>query len=322
MRALVQTGPERLELGRLPTPTPGSGEVLIRTGAVGICATDLEMLAGWDRTGYPAVPGHEWSGMVASVGAGVDPALVGMRCVGDNILEAGVEIGFERPGGYAHRFATRADHLHGIGDVPYAVATLVEPLAVCLRGLARMALADRSAALVVGDGPIGLLMVAALRRAGVGRLALLGGRAARLEVGRALGAAFTLDRHAIEDPTAAIRDCFGAAGVPNLVEASGAVAGMELALRLAAPGARLLVLGAYGEAHAGFPWNDLLHRELTLIGSNTGTGAWAEATAWLSEESVSFEPLITHRYPIERYAEALRTVRDRDSGAIKVVLEW
>jgi len=97
---------------------------------------------------------------------------------------------------------------------------------------------------------------------------------------------------------------------------------MELALRLAAPGARLLVLGAYGEAHAGFPWNDLLHRELTLIGSNTGTGAWAEATAWLSEESASFEPLITHRYPIERYAEALRTVRDRDSGAIKVVLEW
>ncbi len=322
MRALVQIGPNVLAMRELPMPEPLAGEVRIRTGAVGICATDLEMLAGWERTGYPAIPGHEWAGIVDAVGLGVDPSWVGRRCVGDNILSPGVEVGFERPGGYAQYFCTRADHLYEIGDTPFAVATLVEPLAVCLRGLRRMALVDRSAALVVGDGPIGLLIVAALRRAGVGRLALLGGREARLALGRSLGATESIDRHALADLATAIRERMGEGGVPNVVEASGSVAGLELALDVVAAGGRVLVLGGYSDGRAGFRWNDLLHREWTLIGSNTGSGAWGEAAAWLCGESTIFEPLITHRYPFARYAEALATVRDRSSGAAKVVLSW
>lgn len=322
MRALVQTGPNVLAMRELPMPEPLAGEVRIRTGAVGICATDLEMLAGWERTGYPAIPGHEWAGIVDAVGPGVAPAWVGRRCVGDNILAPGIEVGFERPGGYAECFCTRADHLYEIGEVPYHVATLVEPLSVCLRGLRRMALDDHRAALVVGDGPIGLLMVAALRRAGVGRLALLGGREARLALGRSLGATDAFDRHALADPAAAIRQRLGEAGVANLVEASGSVAGLELALDVVAVGGRVLVLGGYSDGRAGFCWNDLLHREWTLIGSNTGTGAWGEAATWIRQETATLSPLVTHRYPMARYAEALATVRDRASGAVKVVLEW
>ena len=322
MRALVTTRPNRLELRELPTPQPGSGEVLIRTGAVGICATDLQMLAGWDRTGYPAIPGHEWAGTVEAVGPDVDPRLVGLRCVGDNILAPGIEVGFERPGGYAQFFVTEAARLHGVEDVPWHLAVLAEPLAVCLRGVHRLGLQDRSSAVVLGDGPIGLLMVAALRRAGVHRIALVGGRAQRLEVADALGACVALDYHATPDVAEALRRQANLRSVPNVVEASGTAYGIDLVFRLAVNEGRVLILGDYGEARADFPWNEILHRELSLIGSNAGTGAWEEAAAWIRAGDPLLAKLVTHRFPAERFQDALATLRDRASGAIKVVLEW
>src|SRR2546427_671055 len=71
MKAIVNTGPNQLELLDYPLPAPAPGQVRIRTAACGICATELEVIKGWDRTGFPTVPGHEWAGVVDSVGAGV-----------------------------------------------------------------------------------------------------------------------------------------------------------------------------------------------------------------------------------------------------------
>jgi len=96
MRAIVNTGPGRLVLQEWPTPQPGAGQVRIQTGACAICATDLKMIGGWERTSFPAIPGHEWAGMVDAVGTGVDPGLVGRRCVAENVLADGGEVGFER----------------------------------------------------------------------------------------------------------------------------------------------------------------------------------------------------------------------------------
>ena len=100
MKAIVNTGPGALELRELPDAAAGPGQVRIRTAACGICATDLEMIAGWERTGFPAIPGHEWSGMVDAVGAGRRRRLVGRPCVAENVLADGGEVGFEHPGGY------------------------------------------------------------------------------------------------------------------------------------------------------------------------------------------------------------------------------
>ena len=68
MKAIVNTAPGQLEFQELPLPEPGAGQVRIRTGACAICATDLVMIAGWDRTGFPAIPGHEWAGTVDAAG--------------------------------------------------------------------------------------------------------------------------------------------------------------------------------------------------------------------------------------------------------------
>jgi threonine dehydrogenase-like Zn-dependent dehydrogenase len=84
----------------------------------------------------------------------------------------------------------------------------------------------------------------------------------------------------------------------------------------------VLILGDYEEARADFPWNEILHRELALIGSNAGTGAWDQAAGWIRGGDSLLAKLVTHRFRAESFQDALATVRDRASGAIKVVLEW
>ena len=322
MKAIVNTAPGRLEWKDLAAPEPGPGQVRIRTAVCGICATDLEMIAGWERTAFPAIPGHEWSGIVDCVGEGVDEGLVGKCCVAENVLSTGEEVGFERPGGYCELFVTEGRNVHVLpSGLSADVAALVEPLAVAVRGVWRLGPVDQSRALVFGDGPIGLLCVLLLHRQGIGEIGLIGGRELRLRTGRKFGAASVLNYHDTEDDLdeAAARLLGG--DVPNVVEASGSAQAMEAALEVAGPQGKILVIGEYGAARAGFAWNDLL-RELELIGSNASAGAWPEAVRLASEEQEALEKLITHRLPARDFARGMELMSDRNEEVIKVVLGW
>ena len=323
MKAIVNTGPGRLEWQDVAMPEPRPGEVRVRTAFCGVCATDIEMIDGWERTGFPAIPGHEWSGSVHSVGEGVDKGLVGKNCVAENVLSDGSEVGFEHPGGYGEFFITEARNVRVLpAALRLDIAALVEPLAVAVRGVRRLRIEDRSRALVFGDGPVGLLCVLLLRREGVDKIGLVGGRDHRLRVGMEFGAAATLNYHqAGADMDKTISQLFGP-GLPNIVEASGSSKALEAALRAAGREARILVLGEYGADRASFAWNDLLLRELELIGSNASAGAWPEAVHLACEEQDRLEELITHRLPIEDFPRAIELTRGRREGVIKVVLRW
>jgi 2-desacetyl-2-hydroxyethyl bacteriochlorophyllide A dehydrogenase len=317
MKAIANVGPGILKLLDLPLPEPGAGQVRIRTAACGICATDLAMITGWERTPFPAIPGHEWAGSVDALGAGVDGAWVGRRVVADNLWAAGGEVGFEHPGGYDQYFVTEAANLQRLSPgTPCALAALAEPLAVAVHALGRLGQDAPGPVLICGDGPIGLLLLALLRRAGRDDLVLAGGRAGRLALAARWGAAQTIDYHARD----LRRQRTG--GFGSIVEASGSPAALEAALDIVRPGGRILVLGDYGQARASFTWNLLLHGEIQLTGSNASAGAWPEAVALLAGGGLPLEELITHRLPAERFAEAFALVRFRDSGAIKVLLQW
>ena len=335
MRAIVNTGPGELTWQDLPTPQPRPGEVRIRTGACAICATDLHMIAGWNRTGYPSIPGHEWAGTVDAVGAGVDPGLVGKRCVAENVLSDGGEVGFEHPGGYGEYLVTEARGIQVLpADYPLWVAALIEPLAVTVRAARRLRLLGQGAAsepgqrlveggaLVLGDGPIGLLMVSLLRHAGVGQVVLSGGRAARLALGRKWGASETLSYHEMgEDLVSGIRRAWEQP-FACVVEASGSAAAMRASLELVAPCGRILMIGDYGNARADFLWSRILLRQIELIGSNASAGAWGEAVRLAVTGQVLLADLATHRYPAERFGEAMALVRSRRQDVAKVILEW
>jgi len=322
MRAIVNSGPNRLELKDLPLPEPKAGQVRIRTAACGICATDLHMISGWDRITYPAIPGHEWAGIVDDIGDGVDTGWLGRCCVGENVLSDGGEVGFEHPGGYAECFVTEAEKLRFLPDgFSLTEATLIEPLAVCLRAMQRLRLDDRSAAIIFGDGPIGLLMAALLYKNKVEYVVLVGGRDTRLKLAREIGADETINYHQsgdrlVDDALATIPS-----GFPNVVEASGAQSALQDCLNVAGKKGKVLVIGEYGQARFNFPANQLLLNELELIGSNASEEAWDEAVSLAMEGDVPLRKLITHEIPAWEYGKAMEIARNwRD--AIKVVLKW
>ncbi len=322
MKAIVNTAAGRVEWQDWPMPEPGPGQVRIRTAACGVCVTDLAMIAGWQRTGFPAIPGHEWSGMVDCVGPGADRALLGKPCVAENVLSDGKEVGFEHPGGYGQYFLTEANNVYPLPvDFPPAVAALIEPLAVCVHASRRLRLEDCRSALILGDGTIGLLMLFVLKAMKVQQVAFLGGRAARLSLARDVAACTVLNYHeAGPDLSKAVMALPGAP-FPAVVEASGSPAAMQAAMEVAPHGGKILVLGDYGASRAGFPWNQLLHRELELIGSNASAGAWPEAVRLAVTGAVPLARLVSRRLPAAAFAEALEMTRS-SRDVVKVVMQW
>ncbi len=323
MHALVNTGPGEIRWQELLLPEPGAGQVRIRTGFCGICATDLQMINGWSRTAFPAIPGHEWAGTVDKAGPGVDQRMVGNRCVGENVLADGGEVGFEHPGGYAEYFITEAERLYMLPDsTALAQAALIEPLAVCVRGLTRLGVEGAEAALVFGDGPIGLIVVMLLETGGVSGIILVGGRQQRLKLARESGATETYNYHECGDELAKrIRTANGGGGYPIVIECSGSGRALKAGMQCAAHDGRILVLGDYGTSRAEFTWNELLLKEISIIGSNASAGAWPKAVEIAGAVGITLDRIITHRLPAERGMEGIEIARN-DPGAIKVILEW
>ena len=292
--------------------------VRVRTAFCGICATDLEMIAGWERTGFPSVPGHEWSGMIDAAGPGVDDRLIGTHCVAENVLAGGGEVGFEAPGGYGEYLLVDANNLYFLPpDFPLQLAALVEPLAVCVRAVERLRIENRRNALVFGDGAIGLLMALLLKRESVEQITLVGRRPFRMELARQLGVGRVVN---YQDPSIVTE--LQKTGYANIVEASGSPQALNTAFTIAPHGAHLLVMGDYGAALAGFTWNDLLHGEIELIGSNASSGMWKKAVDLALSGDLPLGRLATHRFSLDRFTEAFALAHDPNSPAVRVLLDW
>lgn len=290
------------------------------------------MIAGWDRTGFPAIPGHEWAGTVDAVGAGVEgDMLVGLKCVADNVWSTGGEVGFEHSGGYAQYFVTEAENLRILPDeYDLSHAALIEPLAVCVHGLARLREGGvmlsrqtlRRSVLILGDGPIGLLSVALFAAKGHTNIVLMGGRDNRLALAGQLGAGATVNYHTLGGQLIEGIQALGQRDYGVVIEASGSGAALEAAVALAGRQARVLVIGDYGQSRANFHISMLQHREMELLGSNASAGAWDDAVAMATCGKVPLERLITHRLPASDFAKGIALMSSRSPDAIKVVLEW
>ena len=321
-RAIVNTGPDKVEMQTRPTPAPASGQVRIRVAACGICATDLVMISGWNRTGFGKVPGHEWAGVVDCLGPGGDQQLVGRHCVAENVLDDGGEVGFEHDGGYGHYLLTEADKVHPLpDDFPLDVAALIEPLAVSLRGEGRLQADCTRPVLILGDGPIGILTLMLLRHRGAEQVVLVGGRESRLALATDLGAWQTVNYHDLgNDLVGGITQATGCR-FASIVEATGSAAAADATTQLAERCGRVLIIGDYEDAHAGFLWNRVLIDELELIGSNASAGAWPEAVCLAVERQLPLDRLITCRLPVDQFEQALELARN-DRQQTKVVMEW
>jgi L-iditol 2-dehydrogenase len=329
-RALVITAPGSIGLQHVAELVPGPGEIVARPVHVGICGTDLELVAGVVDPAYvryPLVPGHEWSGIVASVGAGVTGLEPGQPVIAEGVIPDRTcaecvrgrtniclvydELGFTRAGAAADQVLVPAQVVHVLGaSVSLLEAALAEPAAVAWQAIGRGGPRPGERVAVVGDGTLALITAHLLRLYAPAELIVCGQRPAQAALALELGATgFALDDQA---------------GPFDLViEAAGTAAAVERALGLARRGGRVVLVGLAGyDVTARFRIDDVINNDLLISASFSYTSAaWAEVTALLSSGQISPAPLITHRFPLAAYAEAYQVLRDSDGPRGKVMLD-
>ena len=299
MPAAVYRGPGRLEVEQRPLPRPGPGDVLVEVSHCGVCGSDLHfVLEGWGRPG--SVGGHEYAGRVVDLGAEVTGWAVGDAVVGGPRPACGhcractagrpsLCAGRDAPGAggpdgaFARYVQVPAGALVPVPpDLDLRTAALAEPLAVALHAVTRSGVETRGRALVCGAGPIGALVVAALRARGDIAVVVTEPGEARRRLAARLGADEVLTPDALDVPA------FGDPGrvvdgaVDVAFECSGRAGAMEAALTQLVRGGTLVLVGA-GIDPPRFDHNRILVNELVVTGSfEYDAGGVADAVGLLA----------------------------------------
>lgn len=330
-RAVRITGPGTLELlDDVTVPDPGPGEALVQVAYCGICGSDREVFAGTrpaEFVRYPVVPGHEWSGTVVAVGAGVPDGIVGRGVVGQGIRTAEgtpasvagdtdgwaqdyEETGFTLSGGWATWLTLPARYLHLLPEgADLRAAAGIEPAACVAEAVLLAEVSVGSKVAVVGAGTLGLLAVQLLKGAGC-EVTVVHHNDERRELAATCGAAhYTADATTLDATFDAVVE---AAGVPGIA---------RTAVRLARRGGRVVLTGIPATDADDLSALELVSRNvhvLTVFGAPTR--AWAYAVRAFSVGVLDPTPLITHEFDIAQAQEALDVLAAR-TGALKVLLK-
>jgi threonine dehydrogenase-like Zn-dependent dehydrogenase len=325
-------GPGDVRLDEVPEPTAGPGDVVLRVHSCGICGSDLGYIALGGVAGPMPEPmpiGHELAGVVEQVGPAVETLAVGDRVALDPRDPEGGVVGNGRPeGGFAPRLLVRsADRrrLHKLPDsMSFDLAALAEPLGVGMNAVDKLRVEPHEKAVVFGAGPIGLTAVASLRDRGCEDIVAIDLSPQRLRLARSLGARATLNAGEV-DVWQQLRALHGetlffggpVAASDVFVEASGAPSVISQVIGSARRGARLSIVALH-RTPIEVDFLLVLMRELQINGAMEYPEDFARGIDLLVRRDLS--PMITHRFPLERFHEALDVARD-PSVAGKVMVE-
>lgn len=327
-------GPGDVRVDEVREPEPGPRDAVVRVAACGICGSDLSYirlggLAG--PTGTPMCLGHEMAGVVDWIGREVRSVAVGDRVVvhpGDDEIGRIGNGGAE--GGLAPlllvREAARAGRLFRVPDaVGLEVAALAEPLAVGMRAVEQADVAAGESVAVFGCGPIGLAAVATLVDRGIDRVVAIDPSATRRELAQGLGAQAALDPAAVDvwEELARLHGTapFMSGRTPAtnaFIEASGASRVIPDVLNRGRVGGKLSVVALH---YAPIPTNYLLvlMKQFTIRGSMEYPARFEDAIDLLARRDLS--SLVTHRYPLARFGDALATLAgSKECGKVMVVM--
>lgn len=343
MKALLLTAPSRLELVDLPAPAPHDDEVLLRIRACGICGSDIH---GWDgstgRRRPPLIMGHEAAGEVAALGDRVAGWRVGDRVTFDSTVYCGcceycargqvnlcaqrrvfgvAPEEYRQHGAFAELLAVPARVLHRVpAELPFEQAAMAEPVSVALHAVSRVKLAPDDVAVVIGAGMIGLLVIQALRCAGVKRVIAFDQEATRLALARTLGATETL-LSGNADAVSALAQLAGGRGPDAVFEVVGGNATVNLALRAVRRGGAVVLVGNLAP-QVEFPLQLAVNRELTIHGSCASAGEYPAALACMQRGAIRVAPLLSALAPLRDGPEWFKRLSAPGGGAhLKVILQ-
>lgn len=337
----VRDEADGFDLVEHPIPTPGKGEVLVRTKATSICGTDLHIWKWdeWSRENVPigTVTGHETCGEIAALGEGVTDRKVGdlvaiechlacwscPRCLEGNahICEQGSIFGVHNHGAFAPYFVVPAVNAR---PVPKGLrpehASIQDPLGNAIHTLTGGPVEGATVA-VHGLGPIGLFAVNAAKAMGAAKvIAVDWDNRFRMNLASELGADLVLGKE--HDVVAEILAVTEGRGVDNSCEFSGSPAALANAITSTRMGGFVNVLSVYGNAMPEVPMNEVVFRYLHLKGINGRKmwSTWDRMHALLEAGAIDVERVVTHTLPVAEFKQGMDL---SGSGACgKVVLTF
>lgn len=338
MRAVVYDAPGELTVREVPTPEPGPGEVRVKVLQAGLCGTDLHLHDGQFLAAYPMTPGHEVVGVVDRLGPQVDGLEVGEQVVVNPNISCGscsfcregrgvlcrsfAGLGSTLPGGFADYEVAPAGQVFSAAGLDPDVAVLAEPTACVMHGVRVLRPTPGSTALVIGSGPSGLLLAQLVAHGGAVHVTVASPVDYQLRTAEALGvdATFLMDRSRLPEDVAALLELSGGQGYDVVIDATGVASVIEASVGLVRSGGTAMFYGvADEEARVQLSPYEIFRRQLTIRGSFTEVDTFPAALAALRSGRVRTGGLITHRFRLEDYAEALKTLRS-GKRAHKIVI--
>lgn len=336
MKALVLESQGRLIKKECPVRVPGPDELLIKTEAATICTSDLNDIKH-DSFGieYPMIMGHEGAGRVAAVGANVTGFSVGDRIAAHPVMPCGVcadclrglphlcnnmeHLGINREGVFAEYFCIRADRARKISDaMDYDLASLMEPVSVCIEALERAKVKAGGTVLIIGDGPFGIIMTKLLKAYEPARVIVTGRHPFRLAMA---GVDYVINERETPDVVEMVYKLTNGTGVSNAVLCVGTEQAVNTAIACLKARGTLSVFSAVSP----MPVIDLFRvhvKELNICGSCNDENYLDKALELLGRKDLELKNLITHHIPFEEWEKAFELAEKRKDEALKVTMTF
>jgi threonine 3-dehydrogenase len=344
MRAVVKTSPGvGMTVLDVPIPTLGAGDVLIRVHSAGVCGTDLHIWE-WDRWASarmkpPVVIGHEFAGEIVELGA--EASRAGILQVGELVTAEGHIvcghclqcrtgmahlcrrtriIGVDRDGAFADYIAMPAGNVVKLHGIPLEVGAIMDPVGNAVHTVLEGVEVPGSTVFVLGCGPIGCFAVGVARAAGASLVVASDLNDMRLDLARKMGAHLTLNPSR-DDVVARVLEATHDNGADLVCEMSGHPAGHAQAFGAARLGGRVNLLGTPSRSTEVDFAREIIFKGLTLYGV-TGRKmyeTWNTMGRMIRSGQLDPTPVVTHRFPLERIADAIAVIKNGQAG--KVILE-
>jgi L-iditol 2-dehydrogenase len=348
MQAAVYRGVNDVRIESVPVPAIGPGEVLIQVHACGICGTDLKKIHTGSHSA-PRIFGHETVGTIAAVGAGVGAFAVGDRVAVFHHIPCGAcyycrkktfaqcpvykrvgcSAGFEPSGGGFAGYVRVMDWIVKRGlvkipdGIPFAQAMFVEPLNTCLKGVRSLNLAADETVLVIGQGPIGIVLASLAKRSGAKVLT-----SDLYPERHAVAARFGLDSPidaSREDAVEVVRAASEGRGADAVILATAGNALIRIAMEAARPGGRVLLFAQTQRGEATIDPAAICVDEKTLLGSySASVDIQDEALRLVFEgygQGYDLSRLVSHRFPLSEAVEALALASEPKATSMKIMIE-
>jgi 2-desacetyl-2-hydroxyethyl bacteriochlorophyllide A dehydrogenase len=328
MKSLIISEPGKMALADVARPEPKGDELLIRLGASGICGTDVHIYNGGFTASYPVVPGHEFAGETVAVGpnckrfapgarVAVEPNIPCNNCPecmrGEHHFCRNMVVpGVNRPGGMAEYVVANERGAFDIGDLPFVEGALVEPLSCVIHATERLGVGWAEQVLVMGAGPIGVMMGRLIKARGAARVDYLERNATRAARAAALGlgAVYASPSEIADRVYDSVADATGA---------SALVA--EAANRMTRPRGRVLIFGVpHADGQVVLDHFPVFRQEISIIASFTSLKNSMQAIDLMKSKTIRVDDLVSHQIKLSECPDYIKRIEAGDGDLRKVTV--